>query len=335
MRSKKHLPIFLLMGFPRSGTTWFSNLINSSESVIYRHELIGRNYEMMGDRVFSELKYSNGLSSADYNIVESAIRKAHIETDKPPFFKKKYGLRKLPKIQYFFWSLAKLFPRSAAIYDALYRLRSKHEWNILIKVTRSLTDMRSMILGLEPSALLFLVRKPQATILSHIKGVQKKKMGPINDRVKERLLVEASNSDYFKTHLSDKTLSADMEDIEFYAINWALYHEKAMALKAEVSNALIYFYDEIMEDPRKGIEHIFATLNLEICDEVENYIAQSSGQKSNYLKDAGDQYYSVYRDNTFNKDSWKDDFTQEEIKLIDSYCNTMYESLGALKIQAN
>ena len=287
MRSKKHLPIFLLMGFPRSGTTWFSNLINSSESVIYRHELIGRNYEMMGDRVFSELKYSNGLSSADYNIVESAIRKAHIETDKPPFFKKKYGLRKLPKIQYFFWSLAKLFPRSAAIYDALYRLRSKHEWNILIKETRSLTDMRSMILGLEPSALLFLVRKPQATILSHIKGVQKKKMGPINDRVKERLLVEASNSDYFKTHLSDKTLSKDM------------------------------------------------ALNLEICDEVENYIAQSSGQKSNYLKDAGDQYYSVYRDNTFNKDSWKDDFTQEEIKLIDSYCNTMYESLGALKIQAN
>ena len=90
------------MGFPRSGTTWFSNLINSSESVIYRHELIGRNHGMMGDRVFSKLKYANGLSSSDYEVVENVIKKAHVETDKPPFFKKKYGLRKFPKIQYFF-----------------------------------------------------------------------------------------------------------------------------------------------------------------------------------------------------------------------------------------
>ena len=334
MGDNKNIPIFLLMGFPRSGTTWFSNLINSSESVIYRHELIGRNHGMMGDRVFSKLKYANGLSSSDYEVVENVIKKAHVETDKPPFFKKKYGLRKFPKIQYFFWSLAKVFPRASGFYNRLYRLGNNHDWKVLIKETRSLTDMRSMILGLDPNALLFLVRKPQATILSHIKGVKKKKLSPLPDKVKNRLRIEASNSDYFKTHLSHKKLDAELKDIEYYAINWALYHEKALALKTEFSSASIYFYDEIMENPRKEIEHIFSNLHLEICDEVETYIAQSSGQKSNYLKDAGDQYYSVYRDSSFNKDSWKDELTQKEIDLIDSYCSTMYEKLSELKAQS-
>ncbi|BFT29623.1 hypothetical protein D210916BOD24_07990 [Alteromonas sp. D210916BOD_24] len=290
---------------------------------------------MLGDRVFSELKYAEGLSAADYEIVENAIKKAHIETDKPPFFKKKYGLRKFPKIQYMFWSLAKILPRTARLYDYFYRLRSKHDWKILIKETRSLTDMRSMILGLQPSALLFLVRTPQATILSHLKGVQKKKMGPISPDVKKRLLLEASDSAFFKAHLSHKHLHTELQDIEFYAINWVLYHEKALALKTEFASASIYFYDDIMENPPQQIAQIFSMLGLEICDEVANYIAQSSGQKSNFLKDAGDQYYSVYRDNSFNKDSWMEELTQEEIELINSYCKTMYEELGKLKIQCN
>ena len=76
-------------------------------------------------------------------------------------------------------------------------------------------------------------------------------MSPLPDKVKNRLRIEASNSDYFKTHLSHKKLDAELKDIEYYAINWALYHEKALALKTEFSSASIYFYDEIMENPRK------------------------------------------------------------------------------------
>lgn len=86
MGDNKNIPIFLLMGFPRSGTTWFSNLINSSESVIYRHELIGRNHGMMGDRVFSKLKYANGLSSSDYEVVENVIKKSACRNGQTPIF---------------------------------------------------------------------------------------------------------------------------------------------------------------------------------------------------------------------------------------------------------
>ena len=37
--------IIYIAGFPRSGTTWFANLLNAHPQTVYRHEILGRCFE--------------------------------------------------------------------------------------------------------------------------------------------------------------------------------------------------------------------------------------------------------------------------------------------------
>lgn len=57
------------MGSSRCGTKCFSDLINSSERVIYIHELVVRNHVMMVYITLTKLKYVNGFSFSEYENV--------------------------------------------------------------------------------------------------------------------------------------------------------------------------------------------------------------------------------------------------------------------------
>ena len=69
--------IILVAGFPRSGTTWFSNLFNSHPDVVYRHEFIGRCYDKIPEKIFSSLKYDNGLTDSAYQELIDIIAAAN------------------------------------------------------------------------------------------------------------------------------------------------------------------------------------------------------------------------------------------------------------------
>ena len=80
--------LVFIAGFPRSGTTYFSNLFNSHEEVIYRHEVLGRCWKRFPGTLFSQLKQAGGLSDEEHRAALTTILSAHFEADRPPFFRK-------------------------------------------------------------------------------------------------------------------------------------------------------------------------------------------------------------------------------------------------------
>jgi hypothetical protein len=78
--------IIFIAGFPRSGTTWFSNLLNAHPDIYYRHEIIGRNFRIFSEKIFLALKNNNGQSDEQYTTLIEKISEAHVDTDVPPFF---------------------------------------------------------------------------------------------------------------------------------------------------------------------------------------------------------------------------------------------------------
>jgi hypothetical protein len=327
MKPQLNTHIIFIIGFPRSGTTWFSNLINSHSKVIYRHELIGRNYSMFGEELFNYIKYNNGLTDEQYSKVIKVIYSADVNTDKPPFFQKDMGLSTIPKLHHAMWLCTKLAPFLQPIYNKLFRVpRDKYDFKILIKETRSTTDMQSILTGLRVESKLFLVRLPHGSIASNLSGItQGKMLRPTPESIRKWFSAN-SEHDYVKSlNYKDKDFET-ITTVEFLAINWRLYHLELMKMKLVFPEAIVCFYEDFVAEPFIQTKSLFKKINLQYSEAVEKFILDSSGNQKNkpLFKDSNTEFYSVYRGASFNVDSWREKLTAEEISVVDKHTIDVY-----------
>jgi hypothetical protein len=321
--------LIFIAGFPRSGTTWFSNLINSSTKVVYRHEIIGRNSELFGDELFNSLKSNHGLDNKQYQQVMNIINMADVNTDKPPFFHNSGGLFGHPKIHYFCWLAAKAVPFLAKPYNQLFNLSGRKNYNILIKETRSTINLDSILKGLRAKKIIYLVRQPYGTIASHIKG---ESMG-----IMKRNTVE-SRSEWF-THIKEHPYSRSIEltfdqvtimsSAEYYAIQWRIYHEDLVRFEKDFCESIFCFYDDFVDQPVEETKSLFRLISLQYNDKVARFIESSTGKISppSILKDSNNNYYSVYRPKSYDKEAWRKVLSGDDIEKINQHTQSYYQEL--------
>ena len=173
---KKINTIFVL-GYPRSGTTWFANLFNSHPDVAYRHEVIGRCFRYFPDQLFSSLKFNNGLTDAEHERAIDVVLSPNVDTDRAPFFSKNHLRINNTRLHYFSWLVAKTVGFLRPLYKKLY-YPSGSGLSLIIKETRSTVNMDSMLIGLRADSVVVLFRHPCGAIASYLKGISKGVMEP-------------------------------------------------------------------------------------------------------------------------------------------------------------
>jgi len=324
--------VILLLGFPRSGTTWFSNLLNTNSNVCYRHELIGRNYGAFDKALFFRIKYDNGLGDNDYKKVLRVVNSALIDSDKAPFFKKRFGLHQYPRLHHIMWMATKAIPLLFPLYNLMFSLKSKHDWRVLIKETRSLQDMESIARAFRAKHILFLVRHPHGAISSNLEGIKKGRMQGMSSEKKVQIWNRAVKSPNLTALIEKRASPNDLTDIEFLAADWVLYNEKILSLRELFADSFVCFYDDFVEDQEFLVRALMGKLGLEYDAETKKFMENSAGagEAKILLKDAGASYFSVYRNKSFDKDAWKNKLTEDEINTIDKTCITVYEKLKNL-----
>lgn len=321
--------IIFLAGFPRSGTTWFANLLNAHSNIIYRHEIFGRNHYIFGNDLFGAIKHHNGLTDDELSVAINHISSARVDTDKPPFFSKPIGLLKYKRFHHYAWLATKALPFLAPLYKSLFTVKNLDDFSFLIKETRSTVNMDSIIAGLRPVAVLFLVRQPHGAIASHIKGIQRGTME--KTALEKKLKWYRHNKDvaYIKEiGLSEEGLN-EVTDAEFFALQWRVYHEDLIAYAQTFSNTRFFSYDSFAASPKDSVDELFSFLSLETDEEVSKFIDESSGKEKVGVaqRDASDEYYSVYRSASFDPQSWKSTLTSVDIALIDKHTTVTYNLL--------
>ena len=168
---------YFILGYPRSGTTWFANLFNTHPDVVYRHEMIGRCYKQFPDELYKKLKSRQTLTDDDYNKAMRIILTPDIESDRAPFFKKNHLTFSNPKFHYFSW----LATRAASFLKPLYGylfFPKDHNLKLVIKETRSAIDMDNIITCLRSDKNIILFRHPCGAIASSLRGIETGKMQP-------------------------------------------------------------------------------------------------------------------------------------------------------------
>jgi hypothetical protein len=316
--------IIYIAGFPRSGTTWFANLLNSHSGTIYRHELIGRNHQTFGLSLYKKMKFDNGVSNEQHDIIMSRIFMAEPGTDRPPFFVKEKGTLKYPMFHHSLWLLAKTFPKALSKpYNWIFKIKADDSYKILMKETGEAKFIESFRNSLRPYVTLFLVRNPLAAISSHIKGINRGSMPAITNEEKRRRLEEIKNVAPEQASVLAQLIPETMSDAVFFALKWRDYHEKVIAYCKKYNDYHIYLYDEIVADSRPQVHKILNDVGLEWEQQVNDFIVESSGKgkPSNVLKklDSIDSFYSVFREPTFKKENWLELMSEEEIEFITLY----------------
>ena len=323
--------IIFIAGFPRSGTTWFSNLLNAHPDIYYRHEIIGRNFSIFGEKIFLALKNNNGLSDEQYSALIEKISEAHVDTDVPPFFLKNHLPIKSPRFHHYWWLLSKMIPPLEPIYNYFFRVPIEKQTKILIKETRSSANLDSIMEGLRTEHILFLVRKPHGAIASNIKGIKAGTMNSITIDKKVAWLKTVQSNEYIKTLELDLEKLEVLSDIEFLALSWRVYHDDLLAYGKKFAQAKFISYESLVGNTELGVEKLCREIGLSFHENILSFIRESTTQnftkKSILTKDSSNQYYSVYRSADFNTDAWLKSLTNKEIEIITHHTQSVYDSL--------
>ncbi|MFT2090405.1 sulfotransferase [Paraglaciecola sp. 2405UD69-4] len=339
MKNKSNNKIIYIAGFPRSGTTWFANLLNSHSQTIYRHELIGRNKQIFGQSLYKSMKFNNGVTDDQHSTIMSLIQRAEVETDKPPFFVKSKGFLKFPFFHQLSWLCTKSAPKILApSYNSLYRVSDKDDYKILMKETGEAKFIESFRNSLRSYVTLFLVRNPLGSISSHIKGINKGSMPAKTTAEKRDWLNERIQNNPEQASELKKLNPDNMSDAIFFGLQWRNYHEKVAEYCNKYNDYKIYFYDELVSDTPPKVNQILEDVGLKWEKQVGQFIAESSGEGKSLNRfkkfDSNDKFYSVYRDTTFKKNDWHDVITPEDVEFITNYTKSTLEKMQQLS-QAN
>ncbi|MEM1189235.1 MAG: sulfotransferase [Pseudomonadota bacterium] len=321
--------VVFIAGFPRSGTTYFSNLFNSHEEVIYRHEVLGRCWKRFPPGLFDRMKKDGGLSDSDHETAINTILTAHYEADRPPFFRKSHLLIKNPELKRVLWLGVRA---TQGVLDPVFRAFFRPDargQTLVIKETRAATNMDSFLAGLKPTHCVFLFRHPCGAIASKLRGIEKGHMTE-TDAV-ERVTFFRNNVIALAAlapELEEAALG-DLPEHRLLALEWAVQNLDYIKLMESLPSTLLA-YEDFLRDPLSNTAALFDRIDLSVTSQVRSFI-HSAGNVRNRARDAGSDYYSVFRSSDFDPDSWQRQLPATVIEEIMSVTLPTYERLCGLK----
>jgi len=319
--------IFIL-GYPRSGTTWFANLFNSHPDVAYRHEVIGRCYSYFSEQLFYKLKHDDGLADQDYETALDIILSPNVESDRAPFFHKNHLMLKSIRLHYLFWIAAKTLHPLGSIYKHLFYPRADN-LALVIKETRSTVNMDSILSGLRADKVVILFRHPCGALASSLRGIESGKMTTSTAEMRRCWYTENIHKPYLRGLGIDEQQILELPRHKYLSILWAQQNEDYLAFTSTHYDKLFISYESFMKDKESNITSLFSMLGLDYDPMVEDFIRSTSGSSEarTVMKDSSSNYYSVYRDEKFDPDKWRHELSAEHISDIENLTAQTYTRL--------
>ncbi len=303
----------LLIGSPRSGTTWLGKIFDSHPDVIYRHEPDslpdpygipflpdGCDDQEILDRSRRYIRHLAGC------------RKLRAVGGRP-YFAKRYRSRLLNgtfKAGIFaLKGLDRVMPMLGLDRISLppfwYPLPQDTHATVVIKSVSSLGRISLFTAACPDMPIIYIVRHPCGYVASRLRGI---KLNVMSDAAYER--------DLLRQMPEARQLGWTLEDVaglnteERFAFSWSLLNERAMRLAEGNPRIHTVFYEDLCFDPNAEAERMFTFAGLGMSAQTKAFIAESMRAG----KDEG--YYRIYRDSRAQICKWKEELSSAQIERI-------------------
>ena len=306
--------VVLLLGAPRSGTTWLAKVLDSHPNVVYRHEpdTVVRN------DAIPYLCPREAVNEFRYQTREYLTRLMDVRTVKSagsmPAFKKQFRSALSGQLHtgwiYALHAAARLsgssrWPRRLSIPD-LMRSSPSPKPTMVIKSVSSRGRIRLYGEALPGSRIAFILRHPCGQVASTLHGIKTGKFER-RESFKSVLVLEEAK----KFALSPARFSA-LSPVQQCAWHWALLNQKALndLASLEPGRVMVLRYEDACADPERWAKELLSFAGLDWNSQTAAYVQSSTSGGDN------EAFYGTNRDPLSAANKWRNSLTEIEQRQI-------------------
>ena len=304
--------IVLLLGAPRSGTSWLGKIFDSHPDVLYRHEpdTVLRTWDLpwmcRRDEVHLHVE---GARIYLRQLIETATLKT--AGSLPMFSKRHQGTpARLARAAIIHAlqaaDLAKVsrrLTRGMHIPDLIDPARHP-ELRVVIKSVSSRGRARLFAEALPGARIIFILRDPWGQVASMQRGAA---LGKFEENVPVAELLETEQAARYG--LTEAGL-AGLPKVEQFAWNWAILNEKAIDDLGGLDRVKILKYQDLCEDPLEQARELLAFAGLPWDSQTETFLRRSTTHTG------PNRYYAVFQDTTAALYRWRQELSEDDQQRI-------------------
>lgn len=276
----------MILGFPRSGTTWLSKILDSRPSTLILHEpdkhdnrnlILGNVPHFIKSTDWSKFapKYREGIEEALYKTFPNLINF--------PCFKKEFV--NLPYSIYF---LTSCLYKLGILKNRLLVIKKNSEIELIWKSINQSCNIPFLFHTFPNLKIIYILRKPYSVIASMLKeGLHKGDY---------KIICERKYSSFFKKNNLDLEYVKRMSKLKKRALLWRINCESALIDGQKNSRFYWLLYENLCKNPIEEIKRLHKFLGWKFMKETKDFIDESRGKCSpsilNRITSLG--YYSVY-----------------------------------------
>jgi hypothetical protein len=303
--------LVMVLGAPRSGTSWLGKIFDSHPDVLYRHEPDLALWERRLPFFIPEPDTDAYIAIA----AEYVTRLMHVPTLKAsgqlPTFPKNYqafGIRSLRSgiINALRWTEAVSGSRRLRSFPVpdLFRLDGYSRLRIAMKSVSASGRTRVFLKALPGMRLVFLLRHPCGQIASTLRGLTQ---GKFDTGVFVQDVLRTPSMKRYG--LTEQRLNA-ASYIEQLTWHWIAINELVLDAISGHENARLVLYEDLCADPISRVRELFSFTRLDWHSQTEAFIRRST----NY--GGTERYYSVFRDAVASANKWRSELAQQDQDVI-------------------
>ena len=304
--------VVLLIGAPRSGTTWLGKIFDSHPRVVYRHEpgAVSQCVDFPFIVPQCDFPRYTGLARA-YVEHMCDVRSVRV-AGKRPIFDKVLTPGWRGTTRHVIISLLQSLRRVPILGTAAGRVpvpdlispRVHANPVYAIKSVISLGRAGLYHFACPDTKIVLIVRHPCGFVASELRGIRSGKLSksiPVNALVSS----EAATRHGLTSEQFEK-----MDLVEQLSWTWSLMNEKALLDLRDSPRVKIVLHDSICQQPLKEAHELFAFCGLEWNQQTEAFLATSTSSA------AKSSYYSIHRDSSNEAQKWKLELDEQTIGKI-------------------
>jgi hypothetical protein len=305
--------LILLMGMPRSGTTWLGKIFDSHADTLYRHEPDSVQ-AIRGVPPIADVASAEQYRRAIIEFVDAlpGIRFTKVTTTLP-VFRKSYDSR----IQFLARRVnvfaSKLAGRVLGELPVAERTDYRRivDLPVVWKSIESTGRLGVLCRAIERCRAVLILRHPCGYIASVFRGEAQRKFNDPGTLAHENygMFEKLLATPQARSHGLSLDAIKCMHPVERLAWRWVIYNEKAMDDIAGLSNCSHIRYEDLCRDPLAQARRLFDFAGLSWNAQTEAFIGRSTASEH-------DSYYSIFKNPLKSAYKWRSQLAAEDIARV-------------------